>query len=214
VERRTDNRKVFRGSSTSQPRLQVAEKSPTLASRPRLDCASLLESDGAISDSKSDISVMVTRRSRRRHGLVRQQTFSIVPTSAIRSSNDDDDTVVSPSLVPLMQRPVSAGFASSTERRVAGTAIAANLKRPLSGPPTALKSPKPSEGVSSTNDATTSATTTAAVDFRRHSHASCHNQRASTTTPTLGRKLDGRRGGGGRGMVAAMTSPPRLLRLF
>jgi hypothetical protein len=155
--------------------------------------------------------VMVRRRSRR-HGLVRQQTFSVVPTSAIHSAPVQyQDSVQhmnsSPSIVVSAvspARPLSAGF-STVERRCNNTAAAANnYKRPRSGPPTVMKSPR--SGTTNLGDSN-------AADFRRHSHANCHNQnnqKVTATTPTLGRRLGER----GRALAAEMTSPPRSTRLF
>ncbi len=188
-------------SSNGSSRTEHHQRSPP---------AHLLESSdgGATSDgSRSDISVMVRRRSRR-HGLVRQQTFSVVPTSAIHSAPvqyQDSVPMNSPSIVVSAvspARPLSAGF-SMVERRINNTAAAANnYKRPRSGPPTVLKSPR--SGTTNHEDSN-------AADFRRHSHANCHNQKVAATTPTLGRRLGER----GRALAAAeMTSPPRSTRLF
>lgn len=190
----------------------------------------LLESeDGAVSDSgRSDISVMVTRRSRRHGGLVRQQTFSIVPTSGVVHASRNIDTHMmgsvsrnssSPSLpaagaaaVASPSRPVSADL-SLTERRTAAAAAVksgAASKRPLSGPPTVLKSPKGTR-----EGPLLGPSREAAADFRRYSHASCHNHRVSsiTTTPVLDRRS---RGGGGHIGAAEVMSPPssRDRRLF
>ena len=154
---------------------------------------------------------MMVRRRSRRHGLVRQQTFSVVPTSAIHSAPVQyQDSVQhmnsSPSIVvsaAVPARPLSAGF-STVERRLNNTA-ANNYKRPRSGPPTVMKSPR-----SGTSTGTNLEDSNAA-DFRRHSHANCHNQKVAATTPTLGRRLGER----GRALAAAeMTSPPRSTRLF
>ena len=150
---------------------------------------------------------MMVRRRSRRHGLVRQQTFSVVPTSAIHSAPvENQDSVQhmnsSPSIVvSATARPLSAGF-STVERRVNTAAAANNYKRPRSGPPTVMKSPR--SGTTNHEDSST-------ADFRRHSHANCHNQKVAATTPTLGRRLGER----GRALAAAeMTSPPRSTRLF
>jgi hypothetical protein len=138
---------------------------------------------------------------------VRQQTFSVVPTSAIHSAPvENQDSVQhmnsSPSIVvSATARPLSAGF-STVERRVNTAAAANNYKRPRSGPPTVMKSPR--SGTTNHEDSST-------ADFRRHSHANCHNQKVAATTPTLGRRLGER----GRALAAAeMTSPPRSTRLF
>ena len=158
---------------------------------------------------------MMVRRRSRRHGLVRQQTFSVVPTSAIHSAPVEyQDSVQhmnsSPSIVvSATARPLSAGF-STVERRINNTAAAANnYKRPRSGPPTVMKSPRAAIG----SGTGTNHEDSNAADFRRHSHANCHNQKVAATTPTLGRRLGGS-GDRGRALAAEMTSPPRSTRLF
>jgi hypothetical protein len=119
----------------------------------------------------------------------------------------------SPSIVvsaAVPARPLSAGF-STVERRLNNTAAAANnYKRPRSGPPTVMKSPRAAIG----SGTGTNHEDSNAADFRRHSHANCHNQKVLATTPTLGRRLGGS-GDRGRALAAAeMTSPPRSTRLF
>ena len=205
------DRRKPRGGSQPRYQLTVMDSNPAAAAcyhrdqqqqRHNSSCRLLESDDGAaaISDNKSDMSVTVTRRSRHHHGLQRQQTFSIVATTA---SNDNNNLTHSPSITAAaasVSRPVSAGF-SIGERGVSAAAANIGQKRPLSGPPAALKSPSASEVVGHGMET---------ADYRRHSHAHCHNNR-SATTPTMGRKSYG---SGSRAATAAATSPPRSRRLF